>query len=112
MRRYGDDGEDEFAPHGGTIPQRLLMMNGKQVHERTKQDLLFNAATRIALLAPSDAKAVETSYLAVLTRRPTPEEARHFAAELADPADRRQCAERLEDLYWTLLNTTEFSWNH
>ena len=33
VQRYGDTGEDEFAAHGGTIPQRLLMMNGKVVHE-------------------------------------------------------------------------------
>src|SRR5262249_50892606 len=28
VRRYGDTGEDEFDSHGGTIPQRLLLMNG------------------------------------------------------------------------------------
>ncbi len=130
IRRYGDAGDDEFAGSGGTIPQRLLMMNGKQVFERTKEDLIFNAATQIAVLAPSDAKAVETTYLAVLTRRPTPAEMQHFTAELAGSTNRADSAaqadgaadvgatqprnrnQRLEDLYWTLLNSTEFSWNH
>src|SRR5207253_772266 len=28
LKRYGDSGEDEFDGKGGTIPQRLLMMNG------------------------------------------------------------------------------------
>src|SRR5262249_48076232 len=46
VKRYGDSGEDEFEARGGTIPQRLLMMNGQIVKEKTKEGLL-NAATRI-----------------------------------------------------------------
>ena len=95
VRRYGDTGEDEFDARGGTIPQRLLLMNGEIVREKIKDDF-FTAATRIAELAPDDRKAVETAYLAVLTRRPTPEESAHFVGRLAGttgndaegPADR------------------------
>lgn len=112
IKRYGDLGDEEFTPHGGTIAQRLLMMNGKQVQDRIGENVVANAATQIAMLAPTDEKAVETAYLAVLTRRPTPDESRHFAAELADAADKRSRNEWLEDLYWCLLNSTEFSWNH
>jgi hypothetical protein len=64
------------------------------------------------MLAPTDEKAVETAYLAVLTRRPTIDEAQHFIAQLSDQSDKRSRNERLEDLYWCLLNSTEFSWNH
>ena len=74
------------------------------------QDSPFNAATRIAWLAPDDPRAVETAYLAVLTRRPTAGEAEHFEGALADTGTKR--SQRLEDLYWALLNSTEFSWNH
>jgi hypothetical protein len=110
VRRYGDMGEDEFDARAGTIPQRLLLMNGQIVRERTKPDF-FNASSRIADLAPDDAKAVEAGFLAVLTRRPAPEERAHFKERLAGTTgDRRK--ERLTDLYWSLLNTTEFSWNH
>lgn len=112
IKRYGDLGEDEFAAQGETIPQRLLMMNGGQVHDRIKENLVANAATQIAALAPNDARAVETAYLCVLTRRPTTDEARHFESMLADKADTRTRPQRMEDLYWCLLNSTEFSWNH
>jgi hypothetical protein len=112
VREYGDAGEDEFSPANGTIPQRLLMMNGQQVLDRTKDDLVANASTRIAMLAPNDAKAVETAYLAVLTRRPSADEAAHFEAALGDTYDKRNRNQRMEDLYWTLLNSTEFAWNH
>jgi hypothetical protein len=109
VKRYGDSGEDEFDGQGGTIPQRLLMMNGKLVHERTKGEIA-NASARIAWMAPDDARAVEAAYLAVLTRRPTPPEAAHFVDTLAELKKDRP--RRVEDLYWALINSTEFSWNH
>lgn len=112
IKRYGDDGEEEFAPQSGTIPQRLLMMNGKQVTDKTSDSIVVNAATQIAVLAPSDERAIETAYLAVLTRRPTPAEAQYFLQKLADPSDERNRRQKVEDLVWTLLNSTEFSWNH
>ena len=87
IERYGDTGEDEFDGRGGTIPQRLLMMNGNLVHERTKEDF-NNASSRIAKLSPDDPKAIEVAYLAVLTRRPTPEEEQHFEKRLSARSDR------------------------
>jgi hypothetical protein len=48
--------------------------------------------------------------LTVLTRRPTAEEAEHFTRSLTDQSLSR--AQRMEDLFWALVNTTEFSWNH
>ena len=111
VRRYGDTGEDEFAAHGGTIPQRLLLMNGNLVKEKTRENLVMNASTRIAALAPDNKTAVETAYLSVLTRRPTAAELQHFAAKL-ERTKSKQRARQLEDLFWTLVNSTEFSWNH
>jgi hypothetical protein len=110
VQRYGDTGEDEFAGRGGTIPQRLLLMNGYLVKEKTK-DELFNAANLIASMAPTDRAAVETAYLVILTRKPTPVEREHFARRLEGTKEKER-AHRLEDLYWTLINSTEFSWNH
>jgi hypothetical protein len=110
IERYGDMGDDEFVSRGGTIPQRLLMMNGQIVYDRT-QNGLFTAAQRVALLAPDDRSAVETSYLTILTRRPSADEAAHFEARLAGTS-KTERNERMADLFWTLLNSTEFSWNH
>ena len=116
VQRYGDLGEDEFIDRGGTIPQRLLMMNGELVKERTDGgNAVQNASTRIALVTLDNEKAVETAYLATLTRRPSNEELAHFITRLnerfpeKDPAGR---AQKMEDIYWVLLNSTEFSWNH
>jgi uncharacterized protein DUF1549/uncharacterized protein DUF1553 len=111
IKRYGDAGEEELSNEGGTIPQRLLMMNGTLVKNHTKQNPVLNASTRIAMLASSDAEAVEIAYLAVLARRPTPDEAEHFLKRWKEPkaGSRNQ---RLEDLYWGLLTSMEFAWNH
>jgi Protein of unknown function (DUF1553)/Protein of unknown function (DUF1549) len=111
VERYGDLGEDEFTDRGSTIPQRLLMMNGNLVKERTQPNPLVAASTRIATLTGRSEKQIEAAYLAILTRRPAPEETQHFLARLADRTDRNR-QQTLEDLYWTLLNSTEFSWNH
>jgi hypothetical protein len=86
-------------------------MNGQLVDDKVRDNLLANAATRIARLAPDDASAIETSYLAVLTRRPSAAEREHFEHRLAGTTGAARSA-ALADLYWTLLNATEFSWNH
>jgi hypothetical protein len=111
VSRYGDLGEDEFTDRGSTIPQRLLMMNGNLVKERTQANPLFSGSTRIAVLAGRPEKQIEAAYLAVLTRRPTSEESQHFVERLKSNVGRNK-PQVLEDLYWTLANSTEFSWNH
>jgi hypothetical protein len=114
VERYGDLGDDEFSDRGGTIPQRLLMMNGEVVRNNVQSDnpfSFFAAVSQVARLAPTDEKAVETCYLAVLTRLPTPEEATHFKRRLCDTTGEAR-RHAIEDLYWDLVNSTEFSWNH
>ncbi|HZN33101.1 MAG TPA: DUF1553 domain-containing protein, partial [Pirellulaceae bacterium] len=111
VERYGDLGEDEFVGRGSTIPQRLLLMNGQLVKERTQPNPLVSGSTRIAALGGSPQKQVEAAYLTVLTRRPTSDELAHFTRRLADREGRNQ-PEALEDLYWALVNSTEFTWNH
>lgn len=112
VTRFGDVGEDEFNMTGGTIPQRLLLMNGSLVSERTAtNDLTLNAPAQVASLAPTDAKAVETAYLITLTRRPTSEELAVFEPRLKGltGVERRH---EIEDLIWVLVNGSEFFWNH
>jgi hypothetical protein len=110
LDRYGDSGEDDFSGRGGTIPQRLLLMNGQLTRERIKEDV-FTASSRIASQAPDDKHAVEAAYLTLLTRRPAPEEAEYFENLLASAGNQSR-GQKMEDLFWALINSTEFSWNH
>lgn len=112
VKRYGDSGEDNFDDAGGTIPQRLLLMNGNMVTDNTRGNPLINAGTRIGMLAPDNATAVEAAYLSIFTRRPTATEADHFTGLLATAKNNNSRSNAMSDLYWTLMNATEFSWNH
>jgi len=109
LERYGDPGEDELTEDSVTIAQRLLLMNGKLVREKVKSTL-NNASGLVAELAPNDAKAVETAFLAVLTRHPSAAERSHFVDRLASGVRARK--QVMEDLFWALINSAEFSWNH
>jgi hypothetical protein len=86
-------------------------MNGNLVKERTQANPLFSGSTRIATLTGRPEKQIEAAYLAVLTRRPTTEESSHFVSRLKDLKNRNR-QQALEDVYWTLANSTEFAWNH
>ena len=111
LERYGDAGAQELEPQSGTIPQRLLMLNGNIVDERTKPDLVANASTRIAALAPNDETAVRTAYQVTLSRQPTATELQHFTKRL-DGSTGDQRSRTMSDLVWSLVNSSEFSWNH
>ena len=111
IKRYGDLGEDEFVERGISIPQRLLMMNGNLVKNRTKNRPLFNSSSQIAAFADNDRDAIAAAYLSCLTRQPSSAESSYFKDRLKDTTGGRRMSS-LEDLFWALLNTTEFSWNH
>ncbi|EMI18382.1 protein containing DUF1549 [Rhodopirellula maiorica SM1] len=109
VRRYGDQGEDEFTNDSVTISQRLVMLNGKMLRKAIGDNPVLNATNHIARFAKTDTQAIETTYLAVLNRRPTPAEQQHFVTRLNESGSRRAA---IEDLYWVLLNSTELAWNH
>jgi hypothetical protein len=85
-------------------------MNGKLVGERTKPDPIMNSSTRLANYASSDEQAIDAAFLATLTRLPTPDEKNHFAGLLRDTR-KKQRERAMQDIYWALINSTEFSWN-
>ena len=61
-------------------------------------------------MASDNSKAVEAAYLAALSRRPTTAESEHFLDFMKDdPLNRMQ---KLKDIYWALVNSTEFAWGH
>jgi len=111
VREYGDPGGDELVERAGTIPQALLRMNGKLTRE-TGKATPFTAAGRIPGVAGGNEHCVETAYLVVLCRRPTKAEAGHWNERLQSAADKQARAKVVEDMYWAMFNSPEFSWNH
>ncbi len=109
VERYGDAGEDEFAARGETVTQRLLMLNGEMIDDRLTTPL--NSPVRVSVLSPNTEQAIETVYLATLTRRPTAPELTHFKSQL-DQLQGTERTKKILDIYWTLVNSIEFVWNH
>ncbi len=116
VKEYGDLGENELEDRAGTIPQALLRMNGQFTRDALNSSPL-NAPGRITGMASNDNKCLELCFLVCLTRRPTAEE---FDALLPMLSDKRPLGDdysvsrgsRVEDLYWILINSPEFAWNH
>ncbi len=111
VRRFGDTGEDEFEDRGGTVTQRLLLMNGNLLQSRIANGNGANASARIATITKDDEAAIRSVYLAVLTRLPTQTELLHFLKKFREIPE-HQRSKVIEDLFWTLTNSTEFSWSH
>jgi hypothetical protein len=110
VKAHGDPGEDEFGERTCTISQTLLVLNGDLVKNKTEVGP-FNASTRIGWQAADDRAAVECAFLTVYTRRPSPREAAHFEGRLSGTRGNER-SQRLEDIFWALVNSTEFKWNH
>jgi hypothetical protein len=88
----------------GTIPQALLMMNSALVHAYTSASGKTLLADLLAT-GQTDEQIVVALYQRVLSRKPTAEEQATCRRFIARVGDRK---EALEDVLWTLVNSTEF----
>jgi hypothetical protein len=88
----------------GTIPQALFLMNSPLINQKlhARPGTVLN---EILIAAPNERAALGALYLRVLSRQPTTHEVEVCGRYLASVGDRR---EAFEDIYWSLINTTEF----
>ena len=92
------------------LTQALTMLNGQLTNEAGSQeqgDLLG------ALDAPffTDVDRLETLFLAALARRPTAAEQQRFSDYLAATKTNEDRRQAFGDLFWALLNSSEFTLN-
>ncbi len=88
----------------GTIPQALFLMNGPMINNRT-QARPGTVLGEILATAPDDRAALDALYLRVLSRHPTAKEVETCSQYLGQVGNR---TEVFEDIYWALINSTEF----
>ncbi len=110
VQEYGDLGENELDERVGTIPQALLRMNGKLPNDMADAGP-FSAPGRIANMSSTDKLCLDNCFLVCLSRRPTQMEIDHFLPLLNDRTGEPQVT-LVGDIFWTLYNSPEFSWNH
>ncbi|MCA9086765.1 MAG: DUF1553 domain-containing protein [Planctomycetaceae bacterium] len=93
-----------------TILQALTMMNGRFVDEATSLEESRTLRSILEFPAMPTEQKVETLFLASVSRSPTAEEQTRLHALLDEDSD--SSAEILSDIFWALLNSSEFLLNH
>ncbi len=107
---FGGNEQDEPTNFDGSIPQALMMMNGPLIQQAlqtgtggTLDAVLSNERLR------SDKQRIQSLYLASLGRRPSRRELTAAQQMIAANSDKRAA---YQDLFWALLNSNEFVFNH
>ena len=115
MRRFLyllDNGEmEEIEAFNGTVPQALMMINGPLVNDSADHDERGSYLSYILKKKRTVADRVSEIYLTVLSHRPTTKEVRYFDQYIQKSLYRNKNL-AYEDLYWSLLNSAEFSLNY
>jgi hypothetical protein len=88
----------------GTIPQALFLMNSPMIDNRV-QARPGTVLGEILSTAPSERAALGALYLRVLSRLPTRQEVEICDRYVSGLGNTR---EAFEDIYWSLINSTEF----
>ena len=106
---FGTDEGEESTNFNGTIPQVLMLFNGDMI----KQAISTSKGSLIDQLSKSGMnymKCVDQLFIAGLTRKPTGTE-KDLAKKML-VARRGDAKEALRDVWWVVLNTNEFIFNH
>jgi hypothetical protein len=104
--------QEKRTEYQTSIPQALALMNSQMVADATHpQRSTFLAAVLNAPFLDTDGR-IETLYLATLSRKPRPEELSQFRRHVESGGAGKDQKTALADVYWALLNSTEFFLNH
>jgi hypothetical protein len=90
-----------------SLRQALTLIGGDVVEGKVSSLNGYLASAMELELEPEE--LVENLYYRTVCRPPTSEEFSRWAAELKQASSRREAA---EDLFWALLNSREFAFNH
>lgn len=108
FRKYfGDEENIDLGTFNGTIQQALLLMNGGTV----SQGIVGKSGRLTEILKEKEVPVdrLRVIFLSVLGRLPSDRESTTYQPFLAAAGGKR---EAYEDVYWTLLNSSEFLFNH
>jgi hypothetical protein len=103
-----NDPNTQPADFQASIQQALMMMNGKLVKEITSSARSTTVAAVIENKRPMPvARRIEELFLVTLSRKPTAVESKRLLEFVAGGESKQ----RLRDVFWSVLNSTEFILN-
>lgn len=106
---FGTDEGDETTTFNGSIPQTLMLFNGELI----KEAISLEPGSWLHSLANAKSSfndKVQRLFLAGLGRRPRPDEIAIAQQILA--ARKNDLGAMLQDMWWAILNSNEFIFNH
>jgi hypothetical protein len=110
---FGDEETADRGQFAGTIQQALMLMNGSVPNGEIGK--ANNALDKILKQTTVPEERLERIFLTVLCRRPTPRELSSFVpyVKTATTNTKKEPAkEPYEDVFWVLVNSSEFLFNH
>ncbi len=108
--RFGDEDGADRGVFQGTIQQALMIMNGNVPNGEIGK--VNNTLDRILKQTTSPEDRVERIFLSVLCRRPTARELTSFMPHVTAAELKKGSKGPYEDVFWVLLNSSEFLFNH
>jgi len=135
VRAFGTDENDESTEFNGTVPQALVLMNGELIQNaisgepgsflrrvlegsalqgddgKSKSSRSSSRSRGSVKLAKGIPGKIEILYLTALARKPTAEEMAAIDKAFRNTSG-RDPIQGLQDVFWALLNSNEFIFNH
>ncbi len=89
-----------------SLSQSLHLLNGTTVDGKVRQG---GVVKKLLDAGKKPEEIVETLYIRCLTRKPTADEVQKVLAAVKEEPDQRKA---LEDVFWAIMNSREFIFNH
>ena len=90
-----------------SLSQALHLLNGDSVTSKIVRGKLIKSWLTEEKMTPTE--VIDRIYLRCLTRKPTEEESKELTAKIASEENKTNA---LEDVFWAVLNSREFVFNH
>jgi len=95
-----------------SVLQALSMMNGQLITSATDLNASRTLAGIIDYPGFDNEQRIDAMFMATLNRKPRPEELERFVSYVDSNRAGEKPGTGLSDVFWTLLNSSEFSLNH